>query len=389
MEISFADTETTWSRMLPLTYTKPVSELRVGIFKIREKWEKKLNCSSFFKSQDYLKAKYKTTSNLSLHLLGGLLPNEELIERVQELQINQCLTFRDQLLACWLNNGEAFEKGNRKAIEVSTAQMVHYPWDIFCLNSQQIRIDFAMLSGGKRLTDPHTITYGHDIFIEEGAQIKATVLNSETGPIYIGKNAKVQEGSLIQGPFALCEGAELKMGAKIRRGTTIGPHSKVGGEVSNAVIQGFSNKAHDGFLGNAVIGEWCNLGADTNNSNLKNTYTSIKMWDYESKQFMDTGHQLCGVILGDHSKCGINTMFNSGTTLGVSTNIFGAGFLPKFIPSFAWGGADGFSTYQLEKAFETAHCVVSRKEQSLTKEDLDILTHIFKNTRPFRFWENK
>ncbi len=211
--------------------------------------------------------------------------------------------------------------------------------------------------------------------------MEAAVLNSSEGSIYIAKDAEIMEGSLIRGPFALCEHATLKMGAKIYGGTTIGPHSKVGGEVSNSVIQGFSNKGHDGFLGNSVIGEWCNLGADTNNSNLKNNYGEVSLWSYQTNKLEPTGLQFCGLIMGDHSKCGINTMFNTGTVVGVSVNIFGGGFQQKFIPSFSWGEN---ATFQLEKAFDVAEKVMERRKITLSEVDKDILTAIFEQTKVFR-----
>jgi UDP-N-acetylglucosamine diphosphorylase/glucosamine-1-phosphate N-acetyltransferase len=222
------------------------------------------------------------------------------------------------------------------------------------------------------------------IFIEEGASANDTTFNTTTGCIYIGKDAEVMEGSVVRGPFALCEHSVLKMSSKIYGATTIGPHSKVGGEVNNSVVFGYSNKAHDGFLGNSVIGEWCNLGADTNNSNLKNNYANVKLWNYSGENFIDTGLQFCGLIMGDHSKCGINTMFNTGTVAGVSSNIFGSGFPRNFIPSFSWGGAQGFTTYRFEHAIETAQLVMQRRNTELTDNDKDILKYIFDNDEKFR-----
>jgi UDP-N-acetylglucosamine diphosphorylase/glucosamine-1-phosphate N-acetyltransferase len=219
-----------------------------------------------------------------------------------------------------------------------------------------------------------------NIFLEPGAKIECATLNASTGPIYIGKDAEIMEGALIRGPFALCEHATLKMGTKIYGPTTIGPHSKVGGEVNNSVIFGYSNKAHDGFLGNSVIGEWCNLGADTNNSNLKNNYIEVKLWDYASGRFIPTGLQFCGLIMGDHSKSGINTMFNTGTVVGVSANIFGSGFPRNYIPSFSWGGAQGYITYHIDKALEVASQVMKRRDIKLDEIEQDILKHIFEIT---------
>ena len=296
------------------------------------------------------------------------------------------------MIAGFYDKDEPFELGGRKAIQVEEVSQITYPWDIFRLNGSEIKHDFALLTNGKKsqpFKDPHTKTYGDQIFIEEGARVKAAVLNAENGPIYIGKEAEIQEGALIRGPFALCEYSVVNMGAKIKGDTTVGPHSKVGGEVSNSVIFGYSNKGHEGFLGNSVIGEWCNLGADTSNSNLKNNYAPVKMWDFATGRFKDTGLQFCGLIMGDHSKSGINTMFNTGTTIGVSANIFGDGFPRTIIPSFAWGGSSGFTTYQTRKAFETAELVMKRRNKALTEADKAVLSHIFEITAENRVWDKK
>jgi UDP-N-acetylglucosamine diphosphorylase/glucosamine-1-phosphate N-acetyltransferase len=220
--------------------------------------------------------------------------------------------------------------------------------------------------------------------VEEGAEIEGAILNAKTGPIYIGKNAKVLEGSMVRNGLALCENSVLKMGAKIYGATTIGPHSKVGGEVSNSVLFGFSNKGHDGYLGNSVLGEWCNLGADTNNSNLKNNYDQVKLWNYPRGGFERTGETFCGLMMGDHSKCGINTMFNTGTVVGVSSNLFGAGFPRNFVPSFSWGGVQGYQVYQLNKAFKTAEIVMGRRSLELDETERSILEEVFKRTEEFR-----
>jgi UDP-N-acetylglucosamine diphosphorylase/glucosamine-1-phosphate N-acetyltransferase len=223
-----------------------------------------------------------------------------------------------------------------------------------------------------------------NIFIEEGAKLAYCTLNASTGPIYIGKNAEIMEGSLIRGGFALCEGAQVKLGAKIYGPTTVGPYCRVGGEINNSVLFGYTNKAHDGFLGNSVLGEWCNIGADSNNSNLKNNYEPVRLWSYETENFAETGLQFCGLMMGDHSKCGINTMFNTGTVVGVSATIFGSGFPRNFIPSFSWGGAGGFTTYVTQKAFETAKIVMSRRNVAFTEEDAAILEHVFEMTKKWR-----
>jgi len=379
--------------MLPLAYTRPVADLRVGILKIREKWEKVLEIEeTYFITKHFLEVQFPKPNKKTLFIKGGLLPTPNTIKALQNLSEDQVLTYGESLIAGYFSPDENFETESRQVVQLGSIESIDYPWDIFRLNSQEIKNDFELLTKGRTsqpLSDPHTKTYGDQIFIEKGATVKSAVLNSETGPIYIGRNAEVQEGSLIRGSFALCDDSVVNMGAKIKGDTTIGPHSKVGGEVSNSVIQGYSNKGHDGFLGNAVIGEWCNIGADTNNSNMKNNYANVKMWDFDSSRFKDTGLQFCGLVMGDHSKCGINTMFNTGTTIGVSANIFGDGFPRNFIPSFAWGGASGFSTYSTSKAFETAKLAMSRRDKELNESDEAILTAIFECTSAFRVWEKK
>ncbi|MCP4457021.1 MAG: glucose-1-phosphate thymidylyltransferase [Cytophagales bacterium] len=384
MHIHFVESSGAWQKLLPLTYTRPITDLRVGILTISEKWGKRLGGSSVsFKTEGYLQNLFPSEkSNESLSINANLLPNQDLIKTIQNLKTNQELWNAETFLA---SKGDALEK-----IEFSgEVNLIEYPWDIFRLNKQEIEADYDLLTEGRTsqpITDQHTKTYGNRIFLEEGVQTKAAILNSEEGAIYLGKNSRVHEGAIIRGSFALGEEAHVNLGAKIKGDTTVGPFCKVGGEVSNSVFYAHSSKGHDGFLGNSVIGEWCNLGADTNNSNLKNNYANVKMWDFESEGFKDTGLQFCGLIMGDHSKCGINTMFNTGTTVGVSANIYGTGFSRTIIPSFAWGGANGFNTYLMKKAFETAELVMQRRNKSLTEEDKEVLTHIFEKTSQQRVW---
>lgn len=393
MQVTFIDTEETWKQMLPLSYTRPVAEVRVGILKVHEKWNKHLSATkTSFRTQNYLNPLFISPQERSLTILGNVLPSIELVEALNSLQQDEALTYNGTLISGYFESSEPFEIGNRKEIVISELNQLSYPWDIFKRNGEEIKNDYSLLTTGRKsapLDDAHTKTYGDQIFIEKGAVIKASVLNAESGPIYIGVDAEVQEGSLIRGPFALCDHSVVNMGAKIKGDSTVGPHSKVGGEISNSVIFGYSNKGHEGFLGNSVLGEWCNLGADTNNSNLKNNYANVKMWDFASGRFKDTGLQFCGLIMGDHSKCGINTMFNTGTTVGVSANIFGDGFPRTIIPSFAWGGASGFSTYQTRKAFETAELVMQRRNKQLTEADKAMLSHIFEMTAENRVWDKK
>lgn len=380
--------------MLPLSYTKPVSDLRVGIMKVSEKWSQVLKSTSIsYKTEPYLQAKFPAPNEPTLTIRGGALPSPALVKLVNDLKRDEAIVSKGALIAGYFVASEAFELGSRNPVSSEDCDLIEYPWDIFRLNGSEIRNDFALLTKGRSsqpITDPHTITYGTDqIFVEEGASIKAAILNAENGPIYIGKDAEVSEGSIVRGPFALCEKSVINIGAKMKGDSTIGPYSKVGGEISNSVIQGYSSKGHEGFLGNSVIGEWCNLGADTNTSNLKNNYASVKMWDFGSSRFRDTGLQFCGLIMGDHAKCGINTMFNTGTTIGVSANIFGEGFPRNIVPSFAWGGASGFSTYRTNKVFETAELVVSRRGKKLTTQDKKLLNHVFEITADLRVWEKK
>lgn len=376
------------TNLLPFTFTRPVADIRIGIITIREKWEKYLNCSSSSLTVDYLQKKYPTTAGSeNLFINGALCPDEKLVSTIKNLALGETLVSGEFILAARSNT--AILPSKEKAIAYTEAfTLIDQPWKIFQHTAAQIKNDFALITKGRKsagIQDKHTIVYGaENIFVEEGVDIKAAVLNAESGPIYLGKNSVVQEGALIKGSFALCEGATVNMGAKMRGDSTIGPHCKVGGEISNSVLFGFSNKGHDGFLGNSVLGEWCNLGADTNTSNLKNNYDQVKLWSYAKRGFVSTGQQFCGLMMGDHSKCGINTMFNTGTVVGVSANVFGDGYPRNFIPSFSWGGAAGFIPYQLNKVFETAERVMSRRHVSLTELDKEILKHIFDSTEELK-----
>lgn len=378
----------------PLTLTRPVAEVRVGILTITEKWEKHLGTKASFHTDNYLSSKYSLKSSQDNFLINGAVcPDDQLVKSIKALKKEEALAYNGILIAA--QTSQTSFNGIKVMDYAHEITLIDQVWKIFQHNGAQIKMDFALLTKGRKssgLNDSHTILYGKldkDVFIEEGASVKAAVLNAEHGPIYIGKNAQVQEGALIRGPFALCEGSTVNMGAKIRGDSTVGPFSKVGGEISNAVLFGYSNKGHDGFLGNSVIGEWCNLGADTNTSNLKNNYENVKIWNYKKGGFKDTGLQFCGLIMGDHSKCGINTMFNTGTVVGVACNIFGDGFPRTFIPSFAWGGAAGFSTFQLNKMLDTAEKVCERRGKLLAEADRKILQHLFESTQSNRVWEKK
>ena len=380
--------------LLPFTFTRPVADIRIGILKISEKWEKRTNSAVSFLTQDYLQKKFSRKSGDALAVNGAWLPENGVEKILQKLEKNQSLYFGKTLLATYIGETEKnldFAK-EKEIIQLdSEPVLLQKTWNIFQFNGSEIKKDFELITFGRKsaeVNDPYTRVYSSEnIFIEEGATIKAAILNAENGPIYIGKNTEIQEGAIIRGPFALCEGSTINMGAKLRGDTTVGPHSKVGGEVSNAVIFGYSNKGHEGFLGNSVIGEWCNLGADTNTSNLKNNYAPVKLWDYTKGGFSNTGLQFCGLMMGDHSKCGINTMFNTGTVVGVGANIFGDGYPRNFIPSFAWGGAAGFSTFQFPKFEEVAIAVMGRRKIAWTPEDKEILERIFETSASYRIWE--
>jgi UDP-N-acetylglucosamine diphosphorylase/glucosamine-1-phosphate N-acetyltransferase len=380
--------------LLPFTFTRPVASIRVGILEIADKWAMHTGKPVSYLTQDYLQQKFARTKEKALAINGAWLPDENSVKTIVALAENEALFSGKTLLAAYI--GET-EKNMDKAKELIHVQLDHDPvlllktWNIFQFNGAEIKKDFALITKGRQsepLNDPYTKVYcPENIFIEKGATIKAAILNAENGPIYIGKDTEIQEGAIIRGPFALCDHSTINMGAKLRGDTTVGPHCKVGGEVSNSVIFGYSNKGHEGFLGNSVIGEWCNVGADTNTSNLKNNYTSVKLWDYTRGGFANTGLQFCGLMMGDHSKCGINTMFNTGTVVGVGANIFGDGFPRNFIASFAWGGSSGFSTFQFPKFEETAKAVMGRRGIAFTSEDQAILQVIFDQSKAYRIWE--
>jgi UDP-N-acetylglucosamine diphosphorylase/glucosamine-1-phosphate N-acetyltransferase len=376
--------------LLPLTFTRPIGELRIGILTIKEKWEKCLNHSISFKTEDYLSIKFPAKIEASNCLIyGGLLPDEALKDAILSLKSGQALLDeKEQMLAIVLSSSELenydgeIPANFEKIIFKHDVLMVTRPWHLFQLNDKAIKSDFELITKG-RVSQPLSNTntlLGENIFIEEGAWVECAILNSTTGPIYIGKNAEIMEGAMIRGGLALCEGAGIKMGAKIYGASTFGPHCKIGGEVGNSVFQAFSNKGHEGYVGNSVVGEWCNFGADTNTSNLKNNYANVKIWSYAENRFADTGSQFCGLIMGDHTKVGINTMFNTGTVVGVSCNIFGDGFPRNFIPSFSWGGAAGFTPYKYEAAAEVATRMMGRRQLAFDEIESNILKHLYDQT---------
>lgn len=349
-----------------------------------------------YECQEYLAGKYpKTVEKTNLFINGALCPDQSLVKAISHLADGEQLTDANGRLLAAVSDEESHKniKGDTGKTYQGLFTLIERPWHIFKKNAAQLKTDFELVTKGRKsatIADTHTVVYNiENIFVEEGANIKAAVLDATTGPIYIGQNAHVPPGALINGSFALCEGSYLSLGAKMKGDTTVGPYCKVGGEVSNSVIFGYSNKGHDGFLGNSVLGHWCNLGADTNNSNLKNNYASIKLWDYSTNSFINTGETFCGLIMGDHSKSGINTMFNTGTVVGVSANVFGSGFPRNFIPSFSWGGALGFRTYLMDKAGDVAERVMRRREKVFDEKEADILKAVFEQTKQYRNWENE
>lgn len=395
MNLILFDHPTIRQNLLPFTFTRPVAGIRVGILTLAEKWEKHLSLKASFSTEAYLAKKFPLRHEAdNLWVNGAVCPTPELVTAIQKLKSGDAITQHQMVVAVRTPDDEVPEIITGTIHTPGEAvTVIDQVWKIYQHNGAEIRADFALLTKNRKsatLQDPHTKVYNYDnLFLEEGVDVKAAVLNAENGPIYLGKNSTIQEGALIRGPFALGEGAHVNMGAKVRGDTTVGPYSKVGGEISNAVIFGYSNKAHDGFLGNSVIGEWCNLGADTNTSNLKNNYENVKLWSYAKGGFENTGLMFCGLMLGDHSKCGINTMFNSGTLVGVSASIFGDGYPRNFIPSFAWGGAAGFTTYQLSKALETAAKAMERRNIALSETDKEIFQYLFEQSASHRVWEKK
>lgn len=376
--------------LLPFTFTRPVADIRIGILTIREKWEQYLGSTTTTLTEEYLMEKYPMVEmEQNIMINASFLPNAILVDLIQNLEQNQAVVYQEEIVAFYTNDSQEevnFEQYDLVVYEGDLMQ-IENTWDIFAKNDSALRDDFNLITADRTsqpIPKSVNVIAPENIFIEEGAKLEFVTLNASTGPIYIGKNSEIMEGSVIRGPFALCESGRVKLATKVYGATTVGPHSVIGGEVNNSVLFGYSNKGHDGFLGNSVLGEWCNIGADSNNSNLKNNYEEVRLWSYETEGFAKTGLQFCGLMMGDHSKCGINTMFNTGTVVGVSANIFGSGFPRNFVPSFSWGGAAGFSTYITAKAFQTAKIVMARRNVEFTDQDAAILTHVFEETKKYR-----
>lgn len=376
--------------LLPFTFTRPVGAIRIGILTVREKWEKYLDAPVGFHTEPYLRGKFPLQKG-SDHLLiqGSLLPDPALAAAVKALAPGEALWKGEYLLACRSADADAFSRATelkRKAYSADF-QQVRNTWDIFSDNGRALEADFELLTRGRTsqpIPETNQVIRPERVFLEAGASVEYSILNASEGPIYLGKDSLVMEGNLIRGGFALCQNAVVKMGAKIYGPTTVGPYGKVCGEINNSVIFGYSSKGHDGYLGNSVLGEWCNIGADSNNSNLKNNYAKVRLWNYESERFDQTGLQFCGLMMGDHSKTAINTMFNTGTVIGVNCNIYVPGFPRNFVPSFSWGGASGFSEYKPSKAFEAARVMMARRSVDFTTADEEILNHVFAQTRRWR-----
>ncbi len=376
--------------LLPFTFTRPVAEIRVGILTIREKWEKYLGNTTTTITEDYLSDKFPMVEMPENVLINAsFLPNSELVSLVQDLSENEAIFFEDEVVAFYARETQKeVDFDSYKSIEYKGQVLrIQNTWDIFSKNGEALQADFDFITAGRKsaaISETNNLINADQIFLEEGASVEFSILNATDGPIYIGKNAEVWEGSLIRGAFALCDNAVVKMGGKMYGATTIGPHSKVCGEVSNSVIFGYSSKGHEGYLGNAVLGEWCNIGADSNNSNLKNNYAKVRIWNYETESFDQTGLQFCGLMMGDHSKTAINTMFNTGTVIGVNCNIYVPGFPRNFVPSFSWGGASGFTEYLPKRAFEAAKVMMARRGVVFNDVEARILEHVFELTKKWR-----
>ena len=379
--------------LLPFTFTRPVADIRMGILTIREKWEKYLNTTTTTVTEDYLSERYPMVEMEENVLVNAsFLPNKNLVEKVRSLKPNQAIFYGEDVIAFYSREGQEVDFSTFEQI-VFEENVLHieHTWDIFSKNGEALQADFDLITEGRTsepLSNTNSVIHPENIFIEEGASVEFSILNATEGPIYIGKDAEVWEGSLIRGGFALCHNAVVKMGGRMYGPTTVGPHGKVCGEISNSVIFGYSSKGHEGYLGNSVLGEWCNIGAESNNSNLKNNYAKVRLWNYATEKFEQTGLQFCGLMMGDHSKTAINTMLNTGTVIGVNANIYVPGFPRNFVPSFSWGGASGFTTYLPQKAFEAAKVMMARRGVEFNQQDADILNHVFELTKKWRNYKS-
>ena len=377
------------NQLLPFTFTRPVADIRFGILTMRERWEYILGNTTSTITEDYLSEKWPLVEfEENIMINAAYFPSSALIDQVMNLKKYEAIFDGEDIVAFYAEEDQEVDFEVFKQLEIAGEVLkLAHTWDIFSKNDFAINFDFKLITEDREsepINSSNFVKNPENIFIEEGAVVENCSLNASTGPIYIGKDALVMEGCFFRGPIAIGEEAVVKMGAKIYGATTIGPGSRAGGEINNSVLFQNSNKGHEGYLGNSVLGEWCNLGADTNNSNLKNNYAEVRLWDYETEGFAKTGLQFCGLMMGDHSKCGINSMFNTGTVVGVSCNIFGTGYPRNFVPSFSWGGSSGMTTYQTKKVFEVARLVLERRKMEFTKEDEAILEHVFEETSKYR-----
>ncbi|MGB0294757.1 MAG: putative sugar nucleotidyl transferase [Flavobacteriaceae bacterium] len=367
---------------LPLTFNKPIAELRFGILTVRERWEKMTGLKTFVQSESYLADKFEFADEAKDKLVinATILPNKSLVEQILNLKDQTVLLQENRIIAYRSKNFlTSYEELTSVVCDEPVIQITK-SWHLFSKLRAAFDVDFELLTAKRVSQNYHpsnTVIGNHPVFIEEGAQVYASVLNTQQGPIYIGKNSQIMEGSLLRGPIGIAQDSTVKMGAKIYGPCCFGPQSKVGGEIKSVMFFGYSNKGHDGFLGDSVIGEWCNLGADTNTSNLKNNYAKVKLWNYESERFDQTDEQFLGLIMGDHSKSAINTMFNTGTVIGFSCNIYGSGFPRNFIPSFSWGGNLGYSDFKLKKAIEVARIAMDRRGVEFSEEDEHLFEKIY------------
>ena len=390
MNYTLFDSETR-NQLLPFTHTRPVADIRCGIMTMRERWELLLRQPTASLCPNYMQDVFpKGNSESSTFIDASIFANKEIVAAIEALNDNEQLVYNTWVIAAKTShssniNYEHFAESIKDFKLVpyhQEPQKLNHIWDIFLKNESAIKADFLLMTKGKKSqTIPEYVTAisPENIFIEEGAVLNPCIINAAKGPIYIAAHAEIMEGCMLRGPIALGKHAVLKMGAKVYGATTIGAGCKVGGEVSNVVFFANSNKGHDGFMGNAVIGEWCNLGADTNCSNLKNNYDIIKVWSEYDNKLVNTGLQFCGLMMGDHSKSGINTMFNTGTVVGVSSNVFGSNFPEKFVPSFSWGAASEITSYQFDKAIETASRMMERRGMSLSEAEQKMYRYLFDN----------
>lgn len=394
MQLNIFDTISA-KRLLPFTHTRPVADIRCGILTQRERWEKLLNLSQSGTITGKVLSKVfpPIYNSDNLYVNAAILANEAIAEQVAALQNGEALVAAEVLIALRTSEQLTLSDFNNKTISYQAIpyeanfRMLQNVWDIFGLADEAIRYDFNLLSSNvqSEALPAHNTLIGsaEDLFIAKGAQITAAILNTTTGPIFIDEDAEVMEGAMLRGPIYLGKHGAFKMGTKVYGATSIGHHSKVGGELSNVIMFDYSNKGHDGYLGNAVIGSWCNLGADTNASNLKNNYDEVSIWSEYENRMVKTGTQFCGLLMGDHSKCGINTMFNTGTVVGVSCNIYGGDFPDKYIPSFSWGGKNDMTSYQFDKAIDTARRMMARRGKQPTAEEIEVLASICEKSQRF------